>query len=351
LFAPSDVFFNWDKIEQRKQALKGTWPSDAELIILDEFHKSSKWKTWIKGEYDTHRKKYKFLLTGSARLDTYRRGGDSLQGRYHYYRLHPFSLSELNGKKTSAIPNHELNFSETFSTSDYHALLKFGGFPEPFLQQNERILRKWHNERMERFMREDIRDLTMIQDIANLGLLLELLPERASSILSINSLAQDLQVNFRTISNWLDTFDQLYYSFRLSPYQSRKIASVRKEKKLYLWDWSSISDESRRLENMIASHLLKFCHFLTDDDGWNVELCYLRDSTGRETDFLVTLDKKPWFAVEVKLSDSQLSKNLLYFKEKLKIPLCYQIIGNMDLDVEKAGVRIMSAAKFINALV
>ena len=191
----------------------------------------------------------------------------------------------------------------------------------------------------------------MIQDIGNLGLLLELLPERVSSILSINSLAQDLQVNFRTISNWLDVFDKLYYSFRLPPYQSRKIASVRKEKKLYLWDWSSVSDESRGLENMIASHLLKFCHYLNDYDGWNTELYYLRDSMSRETDFLVTIDKKPWLAIEVKLSDQQLSKNLIYFKEKLKIPRCYQIVGNMDVDFEKAGIRVMPAAKFLNALV
>ena len=128
-------------------------------------------------------------------------------------------------------------------------LYKFGGFPEPLIKQNHRFLRRWHNERTERFFKEDIRDLTMIRDFGNLTLLSDLLPERTSSILSINSLAEDLQVNFRTVANWLDTFELFYYCFRIPPYQSKKIAAVRKEKKLYLWDWSVIEEDGQRLEN------------------------------------------------------------------------------------------------------
>jgi len=344
-------YFNWDKFSERQKALKGMWPSETQLIVLDEFHKHSKWKTWIKGEYDTVKDKYKFILTGSARLDIFRRGGDSLQGRYHYYRLHPFSLSEIAGRLKIPEPLQKLSFSNKQYKNDHKLIFKFGGFPEPLFKQNERSLRRWHNERAERFMEEDIRDLTRVQDIGNLSLLLELLPERVSSILSINSLTEDLQVNFRTIANWLDIFERLYYSFRLPPFHSRKIASVRKEKKLYLWDWSLIEDHGDRLENMVASHLLKFCHFLTDYEGWKTDLHYLRDSTGREVDFLVTINNKPWFTVEVKLKKKQLSKHLKYFKEKLNIPFAYQIIGEDDIDFEKNDIRVISSSKFLTALI
>lgn len=345
------AYFNWDKAKQRRQALRGEWPADAKLIVLDEFHKHAKWKSWIKGEYDSHKHRYTFLLTGSARLDVYRRGGDSLQGRYHSYRLHPFSLAELEGRTPETDPGKELHFPHAQATSFFDALMRFGGFPEPLLKQEERHLRRWHHERLERIVREDIRDLTLVQDLGNLALLAELLDERASSILSINSLAEDLQVNFRTMANWLDIFERLYYCFRLPPHQSRRIASVRKEKKIYLWDWSPIKDAAARLENLVASHLFKYCHFLADRDGWKTELSYLRDSTGREVDFLVTLDGKPWFAVEVKSQEKQLSPHLLYFRDKLKIPFCFQVLGAGEIDFMKENIRVISAAKFLAALV
>lgn len=343
-------YYTWDKIQSRRQALKGEWDPSSPLIILDEFHKYPKWKSWLKGEYDTHKARFQFLVTGSARLDIYRRGGDSLQGRYHYYRLHPFSLAELI-EETHTFQIGELVFPLGFREREFETLLKFGGFPEPFLSQNERDLRRWHNERLERFFREDIRDLTRIQDMGNLSLLTEILPQKVSSILSINSISQDLQVNFRTVANWLDVLENFYHCFRISPYFSRKIASVRKEKKLYLWDWSEISGAGAKFENLIASHLLKFCHYLHDYEGWKVELSYLRDETGREVDFLVCHDNKPWFAVEAKCDDTALSKHLFYFREKLKIPYCFQVVQKPDYHSIKDNIHIISASRFLTALI
>ncbi|MFH1132623.1 MAG: AAA family ATPase, partial [Pseudomonadota bacterium] len=270
-------YFNWDKISNRQTVLKGEWPTGFDLMILDEFHKHSKWKRWIKGEFDVHKEKLKFLLTGSARLNVYRRGGDSLQGRYHYYRLHPFSLAETTQILPKITPNQELPIPEGFSTTDLDALFEYGGFPEPLISQDKRTLRRWHIERLERFFKEDIRDLTLIQDLGNLSLLAELLPERTSSILSINSLARDLGVNFRTVAKWLTTFEQFYYCFRVPPYQSKKFASVKKEQKLYLWDWSQINDPGAKIENLVGSHLLKLCHYLQDCEGYKTELFFLRD--------------------------------------------------------------------------
>ena len=319
-------YYNWDRISDRTAALRGEWVPDYKLIILDEFHKHSKWKTWIKGEFDTHKDIYQFLLTGSARLNIFRRGGDSLQGRYHYYTLHPFSIAELMNSKTAVKPMQELVFNESSHDEEFNALFDFGGFPEPFLKQNRRFLRRWHMEKTERFFSEDIRELTFIKDFGNLALLADILPDKTSSILSINSLAEDLQVNFRTVANWLDTFEQFYYCFRIPPFQSKKIAAVRKEKKLYLWDWSAIENDGQKLENFIAYHLLKFCNYLYSYEGYDIALSFLRDSTGKEVDFIVTFNNKPWFSVEVKNSDSTISKNLYYFRDKLSIPFNYQVV-------------------------
>lgn len=343
------TYYTWDKIDQRQKALKGEWNPDTELILLDEFHKYPGWKSWIKGEYDVYKNKYRFLLTGCARLNIYRKGGDSLQGRYHYYTLHPFTYAEINDFKPQVQPGQELSFKEKGTGLD--ALMTYGGFPEPFIKQEARFLRRWNNEQVERLFKEDVRELTSIKDMGSLTLLANLLPGKVASILSINSLANDLQVNFRTVSNWLDVFETFYYCFRVAPYQSKMIASVRKEKKLYLWNWTRLEEEGPKLENLVALHLLKYCDYLYDYEGWKVSLYYLRDSTGREVDFLVTLNQEPWFAVEVKTKETKLSGNLVYFKEKLGIPYCYQIVhGSVD-DFIKGGIRVMAIEKFLTALI
>lgn len=187
--------------------------------------------------------------------------------------------------------------------------------------------------------------------MGRLSLLATMLPDKVASILSINSLANDLQVNYRTAANWIDVFEHFYYCFRLSPYQSRRIASVRKEKKLYLWDWSQLKQMGPRLENLVASHLLKFCDYLHDQDGWQTTLHYVRDEEGREVDFLVCHENKPWFAVEVKTNDQNLSSPLFYFREKLKIPFCYQAVRGLKNDFVKEGIRVMPLEKFLTAFV
>ncbi|MBI4211142.1 MAG: ATP-binding protein [Deltaproteobacteria bacterium] len=344
-------YFNWDKPLERREALLGQWPSEKKLLILDEFHKHKKWKSWIKGEYDTQKQHHQFLLTGSARLDVYRRGGDSLQGRYHYWRIHPFSVAELHGVTSPLEPGDEPSFTAATAASAFDALLEFGGFPEPLIKQNTRHLRRWHHERSERVIKEDVRDLTLVQDIGNLSLLAHLLDDRAAGLLSINSLAEDLQVNFRTMANWIDIFERLYFCFRIASFQTRRIASVRKEKKIYLWDWSSIGNKAQRLENLVASHLLKYVHYLTDREGWKTELCYLRDTSGREVDFLICCNGKPWFAVEVKSQERNISPHLLYFQERMHIPFCYQVIDERNVDFIKNNIRVMSVEKFLTAFV
>ncbi len=344
-------YYNWDSRADRKEIVASSWPADAELLIFDELHKYRKWKGFIKGEYDKLRETYKFLVTGSARLDLYRRGGDSLQGRYHYYRLHPFTLAETEGIVYTPAETRELPIRQGFHQEGLNSLELFGGFPEPFIKQSVRQLRRWHHEKIERMFREDIQDIEAIRDIGNMKLLSDLLPSKVGSLLSLNAIREDLEVSFRAVSHWMDILEAFYYHFRLYPYSTKKIRSLKKEPKLYLWDWSEVEDEAARFENLVASHLLKYTHFLTDYEGHRSELYFLRDVDKREVDFLVTMGGRPWFAVEVKLNDAALSPHLLYFKERLSIPFVYQVVKRSGIDRLEKGARIISAGKFLTALV
>lgn len=309
----TEAYLNWDDLEQRRRILEKRWPASAKLVVFDELHKFARWRGLIKGYFDTLKRKHAFLVTGSARLDFYRRGGDSLQGRYHYYRMHPFSLPECVSR-AGMRPEEALA-----------ALLRFGGFPEPFLARNEREHRRWHLERLSRVIHEDLLDLERVKEVSLLERLADALPDRVGAPLSVKNLAQDLEVDFKTMQRWLTILENLYYAYRVPPYGAPRIRAVKKEQKLYLWDWSTIEAPGPRFENLVAGHLLKYCHFMEDTQGHRMELRFLRDIDQREVDFVVLRDRKPLFAVECKTGEKRLSPHIPYFMARTPIPYFYQV--------------------------
>ena len=328
------AYLNWDDISVRMDLLKGELPGGEKLIVLDEIHKFSGWRNLVKGFYDTNRSERSFIITGSARLDYYRKGGDSLQGRYHYYRLHPFSMAELNTEPTP---------------KEFDLLFKFGGFPEPCLRGEEKFWRRWQRERLQRVIYDDIRDLENVKEISLLELLARELPNRVGAPLSVKNLKELLQVAHETVDRWIDIFERMYYCFRISPYGPRNVRAVKKEKKLYLWDWSIIPEHGPKFENFIASHLLKYCHYVEDTEGFKMDLKFLRDTDKREVDFLVLKDEKPIFAVECKTGEKTINPALFYFLERTHIPKFYQVHSG-EKDYEKNGVRVLPVHKFISSL-
>ncbi|MEK9130419.1 MAG: ATP-binding protein [Patescibacteria group bacterium] len=346
-------YLNWDNYEDRKTILQRKFKAESSLIVFDEIHKYKQWKNYLKGEFDKNKDKFHILVTGSARLDLYRKGGDSLMGRYHYYRLHPFSLAEVLEIKPDikifkklVFPDLKKNTEKTFTN-----LFAFGGFPEIFIKKNHKELRRFHNERLDRLIKEDVRDIEQIRDLSSLQILGEILPEKVGSLFSLNALREDLQVTHKTISLWIDILERFYYHFRIYPFFFKTIRSLRKEPKIYLWDWSQVKNEGNKFENMIASHLLKMSHFLYDVEGYKAELYFLRDKEGREVDFLITIDKKPWMAIEVKLSEEKPSNHLKYFVKKLNIPFAYQVVKQSKIDFWQDNIRIISADKFLTGLI
>lgn len=324
-------YLNWDDAEDRKLILQNRLPLTERALILDEIHKYKFWRTITKALYDKHRDKIKILVTGSARLDHFRKGGDSLVGRYHYYRLHPFSLNELNRRPTA---------------SDLQELLAWGGFPEPFTKANLTSWRRWQRERISRVVRQDLYDLESVKELSLIELLVEILPSRVGSPLSVASLREDLQVAHQSVERYIGLLDALYMTFRILPYGVKKIRAVKKEKKLYFWDWSQVAPGGARFENLVASHLLKYCHFYEDTQGYKMELRYIRDIDKREIDFVVLQEGKPLFAVECKTGEKNLSPHINYFRLRTDIPKFYQVHeGKSDYGSEETG-RVLPFVKF-----
>ncbi len=328
----SPAYLNWDALADRENILAERLPSGQPRIIFDEIHKFARWRNLVKGLFDRNRSSVSFIVTGSARLDYYRKGGDSLQGRYHYFRLHPFTATEYG-----AAPDEALS----------EQLLRFGGFPEPFLRGEVRFHRRWQREHSSRIIHEDLRDLENVREISMLDLLLSHLPGCVGSPLSVNSLARLLQASHESVERWLTIFERLYLCYRIPPFGGTRIRAVRKERKLYFWDWSRVPDRGVRFENMVAGHLLKYCHFVEDTEGYEMELRFIRDTDRREVDFVVLRGGAAEFAVECKSGEQSAAPACRYFRERTDIPRFYQVhLGERDFGNENTGTRVLPFSTF-----
>jgi predicted AAA+ superfamily ATPase len=327
-----DRYLNWDAGEDREQILLERFPAGPGLLILDEIHKYSRWRQVVKGLFDKRGHEVSVLVTGSARLDNFRRGGDSLQGRYYFYRLMSLSLAET-GVPTSA-------------TID--ALLAYGGFPEPFLLQSEQETRRWSRDYRTRVITGDLADLETIQDVGIIEHMALRLPALVGSPLSLNALREDLQVSHQSVARWIAMLENLYMVFRLYPFGAPHIRAVKKEAKHYHLDWCTVSEPGPRFEDMVACHLLKWVFFLQDTQGRDLELRYFRDVDRREVDFVVTENGRPSLFVESKLNEKSVSNALRYLKVRFPEAAAVQVYRGEGQDrMDRDGIRICPAHCFL----
>jgi uncharacterized protein len=337
-FATGKSYFSWDDPDHRRLILKGpaTIADEAgtaqlrdrkPVIVFDELHKYARWKAFLKGFFDTYGERVQVIVTGSARLEVYRRGGDSLMGRYLSYRMHPLSVGELI---RTDLPVREIAEPDRLSDAQFGALWEHGGYPEPFLLRDITFTRRWRDLRRQQLVREDVRDMTRIQEIGQLEVLVELLLERSASHLVYSNLARDVNVSVDTIRRWIAALGALYFGFLVRPWYRNVGKSLRKEPKWYCLDWSSLDDRGQRLETLVACHLLKAVHTWQDLGLGTYELRYLRDKQKREADFVVIRNQKPWFIVEVELSDTSLSPSLEHFQRQISAEHAFQAVLEID---------------------
>jgi uncharacterized protein len=330
------TYLNWDVTRDRRIIREIGWPKDTSLVVLDELHIAPKWKNYLKGLVDEFHNQPPVLVTGSARLDAFRRSGDALTGRHYFYRLHPIDVAE----SARFLPSLSLD-------ERVRRLLLTGGFPEAFL--NPEDAPRLRNDRMELVTREDLRDLTRVSSWRGPADLIELLRERVGKPTNYENLAQALGVSSPTVKAWIELLEKLYVVFLLTPYSSRLSRSIRKDRRVFFYDCAAAFDSTggAALENLVASSLLKFTQFRKDAFGERWDVFYLRDRDDHEVDFVVTRDRRVQWLIEVKTSDDHVSPSLKYFHQKLAPVESIQLVLNLTQRQERDGIRILPLAQWL----
>lgn len=332
---------NYDNIDDRSEILNRQWERKKSLIIFDELHKMPKWKSWLKGIYDKEGVNPALLVTGSARLNAFKKTGDSLAGRHFYFRLHPFDLKELMAMKV------RLSEEEMFNR-----LITVGGYPEPFLNGNEGEYRRWRQGHLDIILKQDLIDYGILRDVRSMDVLIQLLRTRVGSGISANALATDLHKDPKTVQRWLEILEDLFVIFRVTPYSKDISRSIKKEPKFYFYDTGFVQgDESQKLENLVACALLKETHFLTDAQGKKYSLHFLKVKGGREIDFALVPEERGQLTtlIEVKLSDSNASPNFEIFAGVFKNLRKVQLVQNLKKEHTSAkGVQVRKASSWLS---
>jgi predicted AAA+ superfamily ATPase len=331
------AYFNFDDIDDMKTIKDRSWFQGTDLIVLDEIHKMKDWKTFLKGTYDTRKEQHHFLVTGSARLDTFRQTGESLAGRYFSYRLNPLSVKELE----ETLPPYEA----------LSLLNKLGGFPEPFLSGSETLAQRWRKQYHDDLVREDILDFSRITEINSIKNLQTMLRRRVGNPISYSSLAQDLQIAPNTVRKYLDILESLHIIFLVRPFHKNIARAILKEPKIYFFDTGFVEgNEGVKLENSVAVCLLKHAQFIQDTEGLEAGLFYIRTKEQREIDFALGDGKGLKTLIEVKLSDHQESPHLRYFKERNPTLEAVQLVHNLHNEQTKNGISVVRAGEWLKTL-
>ncbi len=343
------TYLNFDDPDDREDILLRRYTGYS-LVCLDEFHKFPRWKAHIKGVFDKYFHRLRLILTGSARLDVYQKSGDSLLGRYYLHHLHPFTLGELH---STVIPQPPVSEAFRQPCSDkqpgFDELLRFGGFPEPFQRQSETEHRRWSKMRTSLLVQQDLRDLSEVKLLSLAEHLMALLPERVGSLFSARSLSENIQVSTPTILHWMDIFSRLFIVYKLMPYSRDIGRALHRQPKYYFWDWSQVKDEGARFENAVAGHLFKAAQYWTDQGVANVEVQFIRDREGREVDFLLLQNSRPWFLVECKVAETSFSHSLAYYSNKLGIP-GIQLVQKSGIVRNQGNLLLISADRWLGHL-
>ena len=349
----NSLYFNWDIFDEKRKLIENPFfyeevhrkDNSLPLIIFDELHKYSNWKNYLKSVYDRDKGNYKFIVSGSGRLDMYQKGGDSLAGRYFIFYLWPFTLAELAGNNLSFkqfLSNPiKVRTCPNKTQPTWQRLSQFSGFPDPYLNRTNQFYQIWSTTYRKQLLREDIRDLASLRSIENVEILFSLLPSKIGSPLSMASLARDMNVSFDSVKKWIGLFENFFMVFRISPWSRKIPRAITKEKKLYLFDYAGIESPAAKFENMVALELLRAISNWNDLGLGSFSLHYLRNREKEEVDFLLSNNHKPFLLIETKLSDDHAAKSLIKFQKVLNIPavqlvnrvnIC-KLISNNDLKI------------------
>lgn len=336
---PGGQYLNYDVAQDRAIIESGTWSRRAPLLVLDEVHKMPQWKSWLKGVVDGRMASQQILVTGSARLDTFRQTGDSLAGRFFSLRLHPFSVREWC-EQTGAVPEAALTH-----------LLERGGFPEPMLAATDVDAQRWRRQYFDGLVRNDVLEFSRLQEVGAIRLFADMLRSRVGSPLSLASIARDLHISQPTLAKYLAILEALFIVFIVRPWHRNVARSTLQAPKVYFYDSGLVlGDDGLRFENLVACALLKHVQWLHDGLGLEADLHYLRTKDGAEVDFAVSQGGTLSDLVECKLSDTKPHRALTRFASEWPNAKATQLVRDLRQPQDVAGIEVRAAAPWLAAL-
>lgn len=337
--APGSVYLNWDVPADRAILQKQSWPASSPLLVMDEIHKMPHWKAWLKGVVDARPPGQALLVTGSARMETFRQSGESLAGRYLAWRLHPISVREWC-EQHGATPEAALNH-----------LTQRGGFPEPCLAEDPVQADRWRQQYITDLVREDVLEFSRVQEIGTMRLFVELLRERVGSPLSLASIARDLAVSPTTLKRYLEILEALFIVFTVQPWHRNVARAILQTPKVYFHDTGLVKgDEGLRFENAVATMLLKHTQFLADAQGVETGLHYVRTKDGAEVDFALSRAGELTDLIECKLSDNRPHAALARFAATFPQARAVQLVKELRQEEDVAALVVRRAAPWLAAL-
>jgi uncharacterized protein len=337
-FQPAQ-YLNWDVPQDRQVLQNQSWSLRARMLAFDEIHKKPNWKSYLKGVVDAKPAGQALMVTGSARMETWRQTGESLAGRYFAYRLHPISVREWCATR-NVTPDQALE----------HLMIR-GGFPEPCLAPTIEDADRWRKQYFTDLIREDIPEFSRLHELQAMRLFLEMLRERVGSPLSLASIARDLGVAPNTLKRYLDVLKALYVVFTVQPWHQNIARSILQTPKVYFFDTGLVrGDLGLKFENAVAAMLLKHVHFMQDAQGKSAELHYLRTRDGAEVDFAISQDNAVTHLIESKLSDAAVSRTLVRFTANFPKAQALQLVRDLRQEEQRSGVGIVRAADWLASL-
>lgn len=332
-------YLNWDVLADRAILQRQSWNPRAKLLVMDEIHKKRDWKSWLKGVHDGRSAEQALLVTGSARMETFRQGGDSLAGRYCAFRLHPFSVREWC-EQAGSTPADALDH-----------LLARGGFPEPCLAVDPIQADRWRMQYFNDLIREDVLEFSRLHEINTMRLFVEVLRERVGSPLSLASIARDLAVAPATLKRYLDILQALFIVFTVQPWHRNIARALLQTPKVYFFDTGLVrGDQGVRLENAVATMLLKQTHFLQDCMGRVAGLHYIRTKDGTKVDFALSDQGNLTQMIECKWGDNKPHRGLSRFTALFPETEAVQIVYDLRQEEIRNGIRITDAAHWLAGL-
>lgn len=304
------------------------------LMVIDEVQRAPILLQAIKQDVDENQKNGRFLLTGSANIQSLPGVTESLAGRVTKIRLRPLALGEIHGVQPHFLEQafqHQFHSAQKEDKDHYISEAFYGGYPEARRLDHEKDLRQWYKDYINALIERDLKDIANIRRKDSMVKLIEVLAAWSSKFMNIASICTELSIQRPTVETYINALEALYLVERVRAWYKTDYDRIGNQEKLFMTDTGLMASLLRwrfddvRLNGDMNGKLLETFVFTQlsaqmDVHGDVYELTHYRDRLKREVDFIVERDDGAILGIEVKsaaLINKSAFKHLIWFRENM----------------------------------